>query len=587
MKADELREKFLSFFEKKGHKRLPSVSLIPEDDPSALFINSGMHPLVPYLLGQPHPEGKRLTSVQKCLRTNDIDKVGDSFHHTFFEMLGNWSLGDYFKKKAIEFSYEFLTRELKLAPNRLSVTVFKGDEEAPRDEETASLWQSVGIPKERIFYRGKEENWWQVGPVGPCGPDTEVFYDIDPKRKKCSPSCQPGCNCGKYFEIWNDVFMVFNRRKDGSLEKLPQKNVDTGLGLERTLAVLNGLDDDYQTELFRPIIKTIEEFSQKLYQGENRKAMRIIADHLKAATFIIADGIEPSNKDRGYVLRRLLRRAAVKMYQLRGGLTPVPAFEAICQRIIKIYEGEYFKEDESRQLVGRIIDQEMDRFAQALDKGLKKFEKASDEELNTLFAFDLFQTYGFPLEITEELFKQKGKSINKREFENIYKKHQELSRKAFQRLFKGGLANHSEEVIKLHTATHLLHGALRKILGNHVQQVGSNITPKRLRFDFTHPKPLTKEEIKKVEDLVNKNIKKNLKVEYETMTLDEAKKVGALAFFGQRYPEKVKVYSIGKFSKEVCAGPHVGFTGKLGRFMIKKEESSGASKRRIYAVLEH
>lgn len=595
MRAQELREKFISFFEKKGHKRLPSVSLIPENDPSALFINSGMHPLVPYLLGQPHPEGRRLTSVQKCLRTNDIDKVDDPFHHTFFEMLGNWSLGDpekpdgigagYFKKEAIEFSYEFLTKELKLIPKRLSVSVFAGDQDAPRDEEAASFWQAVGIPKERIYFFGKRENWWAVGETGPCGPDTEIFYDTG--KKACGSKCQPGCPCGKYFEIWNLVFMIYSREQDGSLQKLKQKNVDTGMGLERTLSALNGFDDDYQTELFKPMIKTIEEFSQKLYQGENRKAMRIIADHLKAATFIIADGVEPSNKQQGYILRRLLRRSAVKMHQLRGGLTPDPAFEAICHQVIKIYEGEYFQEDESRELVSRIIDQEMDRFATALDRGLKELERASDDQLNALFAFNLFQTYGFPLEITEELFKQRSKRVDKKEFVNIYKKHQELSRKAFQRLFKGGLADHSEEVIKLHTATHLLHAALRQVLGPHVQQIGSNITRERLRFDFTHPKALSKEEIQKVEAWVSEIIKKNLKIEYGDMTLDEAKKTGALAFFGQRYPEKVKVYSIKDISKEVCAGPHVDFTGKLGEFIIKKEESVGEGKRRIYAVLEN
>ncbi len=579
MTATQLKKKFIDFFEKRGHKRLPNVSLIPENDPTALFISAGMHPLVPYLLGEPHPLGKRLVSNQRCLRTQDIDEVGDLTHLTFFEMLGNWSLGDYWKKEAIPWSYEFLTKGLNIPPDRLNVSCFAGDKDTPRDEETAKIWQSLGISKERIYFLGKEDNWWAVGDTGPCGPDTEMFYDTG--KKRCGPKCRPGDDCGKYFEVWNDVFIQFNKLKSGKLEKLKQRNIDTGMGVERAMMVLEGKDDVYQTELFWPIIKEIEKFSDKKYKG-NEASIRVIADHLKAVTFLIAENIEPSNKERGYILRRFLRRAAVKMYQLKGGLTPIPAFIAICHEVVRLYEDEYFEAKRIRNLVDKVIDQEMDKFGTALDRGLKKFKKATDEELVTLFAFDLFQTHGFPLEITEELFKQRGKRVDRKQFAHIYKKHQELSRKAARKLFKGGLADHSEAVKKLHTATHLLHQALRDVLGEHVQQVGSNITPERLRFDFTHPEKLSELEIKRIERLVNQRIKENLSVKMEMMSLKKAKKKGALAFFGEKYGEKVKVYSVGDYSKEVCGGPHVNFTGKIGRVKISKEESVGAGRRRIY-----
>ncbi len=583
MKADELKKKFINFFISKNHQLLPNASLIPENDPSALFINSGMHPLVPYLLGEPHPLGKKLVSLQRCLRTQDIDEVGDLTHLTFFEMLGNWSLGDYWKKQAVLWSWEFLTRELRLNPKRISVTCFAGDKDAPRDEETAKIWRSLGIPKEKIYFLGKKDNWWAVGETGPCGPDTEMFYDTG--KKKCSSKCQPGCFCGKYFEIWNDVFMEFNKLKSGRLEKLKQRNIDTGMGVERIITILQGKDDLYQTELFWPIIKKIEDFSDEKYKG-NEVSMRVVADHLKAATFLIAENIEPSNKDRGYVLRRFLRRAAVKMYQLKGGLTPDPAFVAICHEVIRLYEDEYFETEKTRNLVDKVISQEMSQFATALDKGLKKLKKATDKELVTLFAFDLFQTHGFPPEITEELFKQRGKSIDRKEFTQIYKRHQELSRKAAKKLFKGGLVDHSEEVTKLHTTTHLLQQALRDVLGSHVKQVGSNITSQRLRFDFTHPKKLTNSQIKRVQKTINQKIKENLPVKVRTVSLKTARRLGAIMLFDQIYPPKVKAYIIGDYSKEICAGPHVSSTGVIGNVKITKQESCGTGKRRLYAVLQ-
>lgn len=586
MNAQELRDKFLNFFEKKGHKKLPSASLIPENDPSALFINSGMHPLVPYLLGEKHPEGQRLASIQKCLRTVDIDCVGDPYHHTFFEMLGNWSLGDYFKKEAIAFSYEFLTQVLNLNPKRLSVTVFKGDKDAPCDEEAALLWQKVGIPANRIFYKGKEENWWQVGSVGPCGPDTEVFYDTDLKKASCCQNCQPGCSCGKYFEIWNDVFMVFNRLPNGTLEPLPQKNVDTGLGLERTLAVLNNLDDNYQTELFKPLVNLIEKISKKSYQDKKyQKAMRIIADHLRASTFILAENISPSNKDQGYVLRRLIRRS-LRFAQQVGIKENFIA--AIASLIIKNYQLNYPELKVKKDFILQELTTEENRFKKTLERGLKEFNKLIKKgRLHGNEAFNLYQSFGFPLEMTEELLKEKKLSVTalQEEFEKAQKLHEEKSQTSAKGRFKGGLSSLDPKVIKLHTATHLLHTALRQVLGRHARQVGSNITVERLRFDFTHPKPLKPEEIKKTETLVNQCIQKNLKISCETMPLKTAQEGGALAFFGQKYPENVKVYSIKDISKEVCAGPHANFTGELGKFMIRKEESCGAGKRRIYAVL--
>lgn len=580
MTAKELKKKYIDFFVKRGHKRLPNVSLIPENDPTALFINSGMHPLVPYLLGELHPLGKRLVSNQRCLRTQDIDEVGNTMHNTFFEMLGNWSLGDYWKKEAIEWSWEFLTKKLNLDPKRISATCFAGDKDAPKDEESAKIWQSLGIPKERIYFLGKKDNWWSVGETGPCGPDTEMFYDTG--KKKCGSNCRPGDDCGKYFEVWNDVFMQFNKLKNGKLEKLKQRNIDTGMGIERTMMALQGKDDVYQTELFSSLINQIEKISGKRYQGESKKPMRIIADHLKSAVFMAQDGLEPSNKERGYVMRRLIRRAVVKMRQL--GIIPLKAVPKVCRETIKIYGSEYF-DRRSSYLISTIIRTEVDAFEQTMHRGVKLLQ--TKPKVDGKLAFDIYQTYGFPFEVTLELLSQWGRLVDekrlKEEFDKEFKKHQKLSRKGPEKKFAGGLADHSEEVKKLHTATHLLHQALRDVLGDHVQQVGSNITPERLRFDFTHPEKLTEAEIKQVEDIINKQIKANLPVKIEMMTLEEAKKKGALAFFDERYGEKLKVYLIGDYSKEVCGGPHISFTGEIGRVKITKEESVGVGRRRIYA----
>jgi len=582
MKASQLKKKYIDFFVSKEHKLLPNVSLVPENNPSALFINSGMHPLIPYLLGNSHPLGKKLVSLQKCLRTQDIETIGDASHLTFFEMLGNWSMGDYWKKEAIGLSFEFLTKELDINKNKISVTCFAGDKDAPRDEETAEIWESLGIPKSRIYFLGKKDNWWSVGKTGPCGPDTEMFYDTG--KKPCGSKCQPGDGCEKYVEIWNDVFMEFNRLPNGKLEKLKQRNIDTGMGVERTVAVLQGKEDIYQTEIFTGLINQVEEISGKKYE-ENKKGMRIIADHLRAATFVIADGIKPSNVEQGYILRRLIRRAVVKINQLGINLSSFAGLNSIFNEIIQ--NNHYYFEDQLSvsKLVNKVVNEEMKKFGLSLEKGLREFERADDNQLNDLFAFNLFQTYGFPIEVSEELFNKRGIKINKDKINEIYKKHQSLSRTTAKKIFKGGLKDQSEKAVKYHTVTHLLHQVLRDVLGSHVKQVGSNITSERLRFDFTHSEKLTDEKIKKVEDLINEKIKSNLKVEMEELSLDEAKKKGALAFFTQRYEDKVRVYSIGDFSKEVCGGPHVSFLGDIGSVKIIKEKSIGAGRRRIYVQI--
>ena len=608
MNAQVLRSKFIEFFNGKNHKEIPPASLIPPDDPTTLFTSSGMQQLVPYLKGETHPMGKRLVDSQPCFRAEDIDEIGDNRHTTFFEMLGNWSLGDYFKQDQLTWFWEFLTEVLKLPKARLHVTIFDGDKNLKRktnvsqsltpDVESKSMWLKLGVPESHIHWYRSDKNWWSragtpekmpVNEIG--GPDSEVFYDFGAQLKihENSPfknqHCHINCDCGRFLEIGNSVFMQYKKKTDGILEPLPNKNVDFGGGLERILAALENKPDLFKTELFWPIIEEIENLTGKSYQ-DNEKPMRVISDHLRAATFMIAQGLEPSNKLQGYVLRRLLRRAAVKMHDLTGGLKL--DFSPICLAVIQMYQGKYFKNKiEIHQKVSNIINQEMDKFAVCLTKGLKEFEKAADKQLNELFAFNLLQTYGFPFEITAELFQKKGKKIDRQKFDRIYEKHQDLSRKVSTGIFKGGLADHSETITKLHTATHLLHSALRQVLGKHVQQVGSNITSERLRFDFTHPQKLAQEEIKQAEDLINQQIKKNLKIECKIMSLEEAKKLGALAFFGQKYPQKVKVYQIQAFSLEVCGGPHSGFTGSLGMFRIKKEESNGAGKRRIYGVLEN
>jgi len=581
MTARELREKFINFFVEKGHKKIPSASLIPENDSSTLFISAGMHPLVPYLLGEPHPLGRRLCSIQKCLRTVDIDAVGDAYHHTFFEMMGNWSLGDYWKEEIIQASFEFLTKILNIPAEKIFITCFVGDSDAPKDEETALVWGTVGIPGERIYFLGKEDNWWgPAGETGPCGPDSEMFYDTG--KQKCGSDCRPGCSCGKYIEIWNDVFMMYNKTAEGNFVPLKQRNIDTGMGVERTLAVLDGHFDDYRTELFWPIIEQLELRLKVKYNSNNEitRSLRIIADHLKASVFLISDGVRPSNKLQGYILRRLLRRSASKAFSINKDFDSKD-FKSLVQIIISIYPN-YFKETNSEEIAME-VSLEIRKFRSTIERGFKEIEKYTT--ITGKIAFDLYQTYGFPLEVTRELAEEKGQIINEDEFRSEFRKHQELSRTASSGMFKGGLQDHSEIATKYHTATHLLHQALRDVLGDQVHQVGSNITAERLRFDFTYPEKLTNEQIKKVEDLVNEKIKENLAVKMETMSLEEARKKGALAFFEQKYGEQVKVYSIDNYSMEVCGGPHVNSTGEIGKVKIIKEESCGAGKRRIYATL--
>lgn len=584
MKASELKKKYLAFFVKKGHRVLPNVSLVPENDPTTLFISAGMQPLIPYLLGEPHPFGKRLCSLQRCLRTGDIESVGNVYHNTFLEMLGNWSLGDYWKKESLSWSYEFLTKVLGLNPKHFHVTIFAGDKNAPKDEEAEKIWLTLGIPKKRIYPLPKKDNWWEAGKTGPGGPDSEIFYDIG--KLPCGPNCRPGEGCGRFFEMWNNVFMQYNRKPEGTYEKLKQKNVDTGMGVERTTAVLEGKDDCYQTELFAGLINQIEEISGKKYEQENKKPMRIVADHLRAATFLIADGVIPLNVEQSYVLRRLVRRAVRfgKMLQVNNLFTP-----AMAKTVIETMGRDYPYLEEKKTLILQTLGGEEEKFKKTLKNGLKEIAKF--ETLDGKIAFHLYETYGIPLEMTQEIAQEKGQKVDKKAFEKEFKKHQELSRKGAERKFAGGLADHSLTVTKLHTATHLLHQALRNVLGSHVQQVGSNITPERLRFDFTHPEALADGQIKQVEKIVNGKISQNLPVKMEMMNLEQAKKKGALAFFGQRYGEKVKVYFIGDpssnqfFSKEVCGGPHVNFTGELKGVRIIKEEAVGTGRRRIYAKL--
>ncbi len=593
---DELRSKYIDFFKSKGHVEISGRSLIPENDPTVLFTTAGMHPLVPYLIGEPHPAGTRLTDVQKCVRTGDIDDVGDASHLTFFEMLGNWSLGDYFKKESIAYSFEFLTDEkyLGIPIDKLSFTVFEGNEDAPRDDESASIWESLGVSKDRIFFLPKEDNWWgPAGETGPCGPDTEIF--IDTGKPACGSNCRPGCNCGKYVEIWNNVFMQYHKNMDGSYSPLKRKCVDTGMGVERTVAMLQGKPSVYNTEAFTSIIKSIEDISGVKY-GDNEKtdtSIRIIADHVRTACFILGDPKTtlPSNIGAGYVLRRLIRRAVRhgKKLGIDGNFLSVPASAVIAQNA-----GFYTELKENETLILTELKAEEDKFLETLKKGEAEFEKMLPNLLKNpkkiipgRMAFKLYDTYGFPIELTEELASESGLTVNREEFDEAFKKHQELSRAGSEQVFKGGLADHSEQTTAYHTATHLLHKALRMVLGDHVQQKGSNITAERLRFDFSHPEPMTEAEKKEVERIVNEAIKADLPVTMEVMPLEEAKKIGAMALFGEKYEDVVKVYKIGDFSIEVCGGPHVERTGSLGRFCIKKEQSSSSGVRRIRAVLEH
>ena len=594
MTGSELRRKYIDFFKGKGHAEISGKSLIPENDPTVLFTTAGMHPLVPYILGEPHPAGKRLVDCQKCVRTDDIE-VGDSAHLTFFEMLGNWSLGDYFKEDAIAFSYEFLTspKWLGFSPDLLSVTVFAGDAEVPPDDEAAGIWKKVGVPESRIHFLGRKDNWWgPAGQTGPCGPDTEMF--IDTLQPACGPDCKPGCHCGKYLEVWNDVFMQYNKTAEGTYLPLAQKTVDTGMGVDRTLAMFQGKKSVFETELFWPVIERLQEISGKRYGAEPAidTSFRIIADHLRSSVFIIGDdrGVKPSNLGQGYIVRRLIRRAirhARKIGLEKDFLGPLSA------SVISIYEDYYPELRERAEMIATELTQEEGRFSDTLQKGEREFEKLLPNLMKNphkiipgRVAFRLFDTYGFPVEITEELAREHGMSVDHKGFEEETAKHQELSKAGGEKTFKGGLADHSEMTTKLHTATHLLQQALRTVLGPHVAQKGSNITVERLRFDFVHTAPMTEEQVRKAEAIVNEQIKRDLPVSMEIMTIEEARAAGAIALFGEKYAEKVKVYTIGDFSKEVCGGPHVEHTGALGTFVIQKEQSSSAGVRRIRAVLE-
>ena len=582
MKAIEIRNKYLNFFKKHGHSIIPSAPLIPENDASVLFTTAGMQPLVPYLLGEEHPEGKRLTDYQKCVRTNDIEEVGDNRHLTYFEMLGNWSLGDYFKEESINMSFEFLTKELQIPIEKLFVTCFAGDEDCPRDEVSANAWKKAGIPENHIYYYGKDDNWWIAGEEGPCGPDTEMFYDTG--KKACGPDCQPSCDCGKYVEIWNNVFMEYFKDKNG-YSKLKQKNVDTGLGLERATMLLQGKETPYDTEIFEPIMKKLEEL-QKIDKIESR---RIIAEHLRSSMMIICDGGRPSNIDRGYILRRLIRRMIRHMNKLEIDLNELSTLIDINVENLKEMYSELEK---NRETIKNVIIEEKNKFVKTLSHGEREFEKEikklKEQNIGIIsgkIVFRLYDTYGFPPEVTKELAEENGLKINLDEFNKLFKEHQEKSRQGAEQKFKGGLADQNEKTISYHTATHLLHEALREVLGEHVKQSGSNITEERLRFDFTHPQKMTKEEIQKVEDLVNEQIQKDLPVTCEEMSYEDAKKSGAIGLFTDKYGDKVKVYTIGDFSKEICGGPHVTHTGDLGTFKIKKEESSSSGVRRIKAIL--
>ena len=584
MKAIEIRNKYLNFFKKHGHAVIPSAPLIPENDPSVLFTTAGMQPLVPYLLGEKHPAGTRLTDYQKCVRTNDIEEVGDNRHLTYFEMLGNWSLGDYFKEESIQMSYDFLTQELHIPAEKISVTCFAGDADCPRDEVTAKCWEKVGIPKERIYYFGKDDNWWIAGEEGPCGPDTEMFYDTG--KPKCSPECNPSCGCGKYVEIWNNVFMEYFKDKNGKYTKLSQHNVDTGLGLERMTMLLQGKETPFETELFAPIMDKLEE----LQKVDNIASRRIIAEHLRSSMMIICDGGRPSNIDRGYILRRLIRRMIRHMNKLQISLEELSTLIDINVENLKEM---YPTLEENKETIKNVIIEEKNKFVKTLEKGEKEFSKEIENVkkqgktiIDGKMVFRLYDTYGFPPEVTEELALENGMTIDKEEFQKLFKEHQEKSRAGAEQKFKGGLAGTGEMETKYHTATHLLNAALKQVLGTHVHQRGSNITAERMRFDFSHPAKMTDEEKQKTENLVNQWISEAIPVEHFEMKKDEAIRQGAEAMFIEKYGDIVSVYKIGDISIELCGGPHVQNTSELGHFKIKKEESSSSGVRRIKAILE-
>lgn len=615
MHSDDLRQKFLAFFKEKKHGLIGSASLIPENDPTVLFTTAGMHPLVPYLLGEPHPAGKRLANFQKCIRTGDIDETGDAWHLTFFEMLGNWSLGDYFKKEAIEYSFEFLTHKkyLGIDSKKISVTCFEGDKDAPRDTESALHWQRMGIPAEHIYFFPKKANWWgPAGQQGPCGPDSEMFFDTGKpfcskgKGTAFEKNCNPSCNCGKFVEIWNDVFMQYNKKADGTFEPLKQQNVDTGMGLERTIAVLNGLDSNYETDLLKPTFDAVKKMAKNknntLSDSDSLISERIITDHIRSAVFILGDmhGVTPSNTDQGYVLRRLIRRAVRHGKKL--GIQTNFCTEA-GKTVLDRFQTVYPELKKNRLHVLDELEKEETRFRQTLEHGTELLQKQIGEikrqdkknnsaqlQLDGKTVFDLYQSFGFPLEMTIEIAKENGLAVDSADFEKRLSEHQALSKKGGEQRFSGGLADHSAEVIRMHTATHLLNAALQKVVGKHVHQRGSNITKERLRFDFPNPQKVLPEQLKQVEDLVNQKIREGLEVKVEMMPLKKAMELGAMAEFGEKYGDTVKVYTVWNpktkeiFSRELCGGPHVTNTKEIGHFKILKEESVAAGIRRIKAI---
>ena len=584
MKAIEIRNKYLNFFKEHGHAVIPSAPLIPENDPSVLFTTAGMQPLVPYLLGEKHPSGTRLTDYQKCLRTNDIEEVGDNRHLTYFEMLGNWSLGDYFKEESIQMSFDFLTKELQIPVEKLSVTVFAGDEDCPRDEVAAECWKKAGILDGHIYYYGKDDNWWIAGEEGPCGPDTEMFYDTG--KPACGPDCQPSCDCGKYVEIWNNVFMEYFKSKDGKYSKLAQRNVDTGLGLERMTMLLQGKETPFDTELFKPVMDKLSE----LQKVDNIESRRIIAEHLRSSMMVISDGGRPSNVDRGYILRRLIRRMVRHMNKLQINLDEISTLIAINVENLK----EMYPDlEKNQELIKNVIIEEKNKFVKTLAHGEKEFEKEMNKakeqgktKIDGKVVFKLYDTYGFPPEVTSELAQENKMTVDMKEFDELFKAHQEKSRMGSEQKFKGGLAEQNDTTIAYHTATHLLNSALKVVLGPDTHQRGSNITVDRMRFDFNCDHKMTDEEKQKTEDLVNKWIQEALPVTVEEMKKEDAVKSGAECMFIEKYPDVVTVYTIGDVSKELCGGPHVKNTSELGKFKIKKEEASSAGVRRIKAILE-
>ena len=592
MDAQEMRETYINFFKERGHAQISSAPLVPENDPTVLFTTAGMHPLVPYLLGEKHPAGRRLTDFQKCVRTGDIDEVGDASHLTFFEMLGNWSLGDYFKTESVGWSYELLTKVLKIDPNHLAVTCFKGEGDIPRDDETAQLWKSHGLRDDQIFFYGREDNWWgPAGQTGPCGPDTEIFFDDG--RPKCGPDCGPSCHCGKYTEIWNNVFMEYNKQADGTFVPLAQKNVDTGMGLDRTVATLQGVESVYDTDAFTGILAAIARLSGKGYRDDaaTTRAFRIVADHIRSATFLLGDQrpVTPSNVDQGYILRRLIRRAI--RYAMQLGI-PEGALHEVAEAVVDQYGGFYRELERARATIVSELNKEEMRFASALKKGMREFDRLRERlaggRIEGPDAFRLYDTFGFPIEFTKELAAEHGLTVDEEGFAAAFRAHQEKSHAGAEQRFKGGLADNTEATTALHTATHLLQAGLRKVLEDDtVSQRGSNITAERLRFDFSFPRKVTPEELRRVEAFVNEAIAADVPVQCEEMTVEQAKAAGAIGLFESRYGAKVKVYTVPGYSKEICGGPHVQHTGQLGHFVIKKEEASSAGVRRIKAVLEH